>query len=96
MLSDRDREMLDGIDHRFGVDDPLFTRTFDLEARRLGGQASRAHRAGVTVLLVLALLMSGLMVAAHAAGPALFFTGLACCLIWLRQGHRVRDGHPGP
>ena len=96
MLSDREREALDGIDRRFVIEDPLFARAFDLKARRLGMRGARVHRAGLTVLLVLALLMSGLMVVVHAGGPALLFTAVACFLIWLRHGHRVRDGHPGP
>jgi hypothetical protein len=50
----------------------------------------------MTVMLVIALLLSVLMIVVHAAGPALFFTAGACCLIWLRRGRPARERYQGP
>jgi Flp pilus assembly protein TadB len=96
MLSDRERETLDEIQHRLMTEDPQFTGAFDNKARGLAVHRLAARRTALTAMILVALMLSVLMIVVHAAGPALFFTVAACCLIWLRRGHQSRDGHQGP
>jgi Flp pilus assembly protein TadB len=91
MLSDRERETLDEIQHRLVTEDPQFTAAFESKARRLTVRGLRTHRTAVTALIVVALLLSVFMIVVQAAGPALFFTAAACGLIWLRRGSHCRN-----
>lgn len=92
MLSDRDREALDEIQQGLMNEDPQFTGTFERTARDLAVRGPGARRTALTVMLVIALMLTVLMIVVHAAGPALFFTAVACWLIWLKWGRPARDG----
>ncbi|WP_445189154.1 DUF3040 domain-containing protein [Pseudonocardia sp. Cha107L01] len=96
MLSDRERETLDEIQLRLLTEDPQFAEAFDRKARGLTARKLDARQATLTVMIVIALLLSVLMIVVQAAGPALLFIVAAGCLIWLRRGHRIRDGRQGP
>jgi hypothetical protein len=91
MLSDHDRETLDEIQHRLMVEDPQFTHSFELKARRLGTSGLDGHPSPLAALIVVAVLLSAFMIIAHASGPALFFAAVASCLIWLWHARRPRD-----
>ena len=49
----------------------------------------------MVLLIVLSLLLSLLMIAVHALGPMLFFTGVGWWLIWLRRTVPTRGGRQG-
>ncbi|MBO0872456.1 MAG: DUF3040 domain-containing protein [Pseudonocardia sp.] len=93
MLNDHDRETLDEIEHRLAAEDPLFTSSFDLKARRLGTGGADHHQTLIVASIVVAILLSAFMIVVHAAGPALFFTAVTCCLIWMRRVRRPRKPH---
>jgi hypothetical protein len=88
VLSDHEREALVDIERRLLADDPAWTTAFDVTGRR----AVRHRAPGSTfhiVATVFSVALVGLMLAAHASGPALFFatvTGLLLCLIRRRRG----------
>jgi Flp pilus assembly protein TadB len=96
MLSDRDRATLDDIQQRLVTEDPQFTGAFDRQARGLTERGRGARRTTLSVLLVIASILTALMIVVNAVGPALFFTAVACWLIWLRWGRPLRDRHQGP
>jgi hypothetical protein len=85
MLSDRDRDTLNEIQHRLMMEDPQFSEAFHLESRGLSGRRRRLQSAALTALIALSLLLSVLMIVVHALGPTLFFAGMGWWLIWLRR-----------
>lgn len=95
MLSDRERDTLDEIQHRLMIEDPQFTAAFQLESRGLMARGRRLLSTALSVLIVLSLLLSLLMIAVHALGPMLFFTGVGWWLIWLRRTVPTRGGRQG-
>lgn len=95
MLNDHDRETLDEIQHRLEAEDPLFISSFDLKARRLGKRGTDDCQTLIAALVVVAFLLSAFMIVVHAAGPALFFTAVACCLIWMWRVRRPRKPYQG-
>jgi hypothetical protein len=95
MLSDRERETLDEIQHRLAIEDPQFAGFFHLETRRLAAHGRGFPQAALIVLIVISLMLSVLMIVVHALGPTLFFTGVAWSLVWLRRTDPTRGGRQG-
>lgn len=85
MLSDHERETLDKIQRELVVEDPHFTEAFDRMARGLAVHGLAAHRILLAFLIVIVGFLGLLMIAVRAPGPALLFTVMACCLMWLRR-----------
>lgn len=90
MLNEHDRETLDAIQHQLAAEDLLFINFFELKAHRLGTSGTGRHQTLMAALIVVAFLLGAFMIVVHAAGPALFFTAVACCLIWLWRVRRPR------
>jgi hypothetical protein len=94
MLSDRERATLDAIQHKLMIEDPRFAGSFDRAASGLGARWPSPRRATLTIIIVIAALLTGLMIFVHALGPAMLFTTITvCALIWLRRGRHRSDRH---
>jgi hypothetical protein len=82
MLSDHERETLVELEGRLLADDPTWAMAFDATSRRMSRQ--RAFELTFHIVAVTAFgALTGLMLAAHAPGPALFFATVTGSLIWL-------------
>lgn len=90
MFSDHERETLVELETRLLADDPTWAMAFDAASRRVSRQQAfelAFHVVAMTVCVAL----TGLMLAVHAPGPALFFAAVAATLLWLiRRLRRLR------
>lgn len=91
MLSDHERDVLDAMKLQLATDDPRFIQEFDFEAHRVTAAGAAHRRAIATRVLVVALVLTVLMIAVHAVGPTLVFTGVSCWAIWQRGWPRAAD-----
>jgi hypothetical protein len=86
MLSDRDRETLDEIHHCLMIEDPQFAAAFNNEARGLEPHGRGGRRIALTVMIVIALMLSVVMIVVHAVGSAWLLIAVAGWLMLLRWG----------
>jgi hypothetical protein len=95
MLSDHERETLVELEGRLLADDPTWVMAFDATSRRVSRQ--RAFELSFHIVAVTAFgALTGLMLAAHAPGPALFFATVTGPLIWLiRRLRKVAPARTG-
>ncbi|GAA5134833.1 DUF3040 domain-containing protein [Pseudonocardia adelaidensis] len=79
MLSDRDRQVLRGVERQILNEDPAFVRSFDARAQRL-----RRHVGGpgIKILVVAGLLLSAFVLVAGSPGGAVLFA-VATGVVWL-------------
>lgn len=95
MLSDHERETLLDIEHRLLADDPAWTMAFDATGRRVSRQRTFELTFHIVAMMV-SMTLTGLTLAAHAPGPALFFATATGLLIWLiRRLREAAQAHPG-
>lgn len=91
MLNDHERETLLDIERRLLVDDPAWIMAFDATDRRMSRQRTFELTFHI-IALVFSVALAALMFAAHAPGPALFFTTVTGVLIWLVRRLRRSAG----
>ena len=95
MLSDDDRRALVELEGRLLADDPSWAMAFDAAGRSVSRR--RAFALAVHIVTMTAFTaLTGLMLVAHAPGPALFFGSVAGLLIWLTRRLRRTAGARGP
>ncbi|MDQ2791897.1 MAG: DUF3040 domain-containing protein [Actinomycetota bacterium] len=92
MLSDRDREALDEIQHQLLVEDPNFGRSFEVGAHRLARQRWYRRRRAYTIAMVVLAMLSVLMLVLGSPTNALVLAAMAA-LLWER---RRRPGSTTP
>jgi len=95
MLSDHERETLLDIEHRLLAEDPSWVMAFDATGPRVSRQRTFELTFHIVAMMV-SMTLTGLMLAAHAPGPALFFATVTGLLIWLiRRLREAAQAHPG-
>lgn len=87
MLSDHERDSLLGIERSLLAEDPHWAQAFHGAGQRFGRRHAWAL-IGYVIALVLSATLTILMIAAHDAGVAMFFAGVAAGLVWLIRRHR--------
>jgi len=91
MLNDHERETLLDIERRLRVDDPDWILAFDATDQRVSRQRTFELTFHI-IAMVFSVALAALMIAAHAPGPALFFTTVTGVLIWLIRRLRRNAG----
>ena len=88
MLSDRERKTLRELERQFRADDPAFSRSFDVRARRTG-----RSRIGTAAAVVTAVLVVALMLVSGSLGGALALA-VVTGLLWLAWHRAAQAGGP--